>query len=152
MKTSISKLMLLTGILFSGAMIFNSCSKSDSINNAITPAVAGVVKATSGILNRDLIVTMAIDGGTNITADFNSIVFTFTSTSAATGYADARNDLLNVRGIWSMQAGNITMSFPTNILSQLAFMNREWIITENGNNVELRSASGDGDLIQLTGK
>lgn len=151
MKTSISKLMLLTGILFSGTMILNSCSKSDIINANAVNAPAQV-KATSGLLNHDLKVTMAIDGGINITADFNSITFNFTATSATSGYGDARNDLLNVRGPWSMQTGNITMSFPTNILSQLAFMNREWVITENGSNVELRSANGDGDLIQLTGK
>jgi hypothetical protein len=156
MKTSITipKLMLLAGILFSGAMILNSCSKSDSLNAIANANNAAAPKATTGILDRDLKIAMAKDGNTDITADFNFITFNFKSTSAATGYADAWNDVLAVRGTWSMNAGYnmITMGFPTVPLSQLAFMNREWIISESSTNVTLISGNGDGDQVYLTGK
>jgi len=156
MKTSITipTLMLLTGILFSGAMILNSCSKSDATDAIANVNNDGVKITTTGILNRDLKITMANDGNTDITADFNFITFNFKPTSSETGYADVWNDLLAVKGTWSMNTGHtmITMGLPTNPLTQLAFMNREWIISENAANVVLISANGDGDQVHLSGK
>jgi len=71
------------------------------------------------------------------------------------GEAQVWNDLLAQTGTWSMADANstITMSYPTNILTQLVFLNREWTV---GDGQPQRGiivlTAADGDELHLISK
>jgi len=156
MKKLITKFVLLTGISFFGAVMLNSCSKSnDGTSTAPTPAPI-VVKPNNvtNLLDRDLVVPYAKDDGVDITAKFAGLTFRFASNGTLTGPATAANDLLAVNGTWTMTAAydRITFAFPTNLFPDLAFMNKEWMIGSNGSTVVLIPSNGENDLLDFSGK
>jgi hypothetical protein len=158
MKTSIYKLVMSAAIIFSAATILNSCSKADTINdlNASSPAslqMTGTVG--NSILNHDLVITNARDDNADISDRFKGITFHFTHVDSNNGPAAAWNDILTVNGTWSMQTTEgttITFAFPTNIIADLAFMNKEWSIQSSGNVVVLIAANGENDTITFTAR
>ena len=150
MKTLIHKLLLLTGICFSAAAL-NSCSKEDTNTNGQSSAQQNF---ESNVTNRNLQVSQSGDDGVNNTANFNGLVFRFSGTGSLSGTATASNSLLAVTGSWTVNASfdKLTISFPTSTLSQLAFMNKEWLINSSTSSsiVVLTAANGEMDVLQFT--
>lgn len=166
MKTIIN--MLLAGIV-SGAVL-TSCSKSAAMNdlreNSQTLAAKqgsdlntnGSAKQGSeqvgevSILNQDLGIVYASDGGANITAQFSDFTFNFTGTYPS-GIAHVWNDLLAQTGKWSMEdkTNEFVIWYPTNIFTQLAFLNRSWTIAEGSSSV-IRLTAADGDEVHFAAK
>jgi|GEM_PF-5851728 len=155
MKKLLTKIVLLTGISFFGAVLLNSCSKNDgTISSSPGPTPIGTPTSANNLLNRDLVVPYAKDDGAVITAKFAGLTFRFTSNGTLTGSATAANDLLAVNGTWSMTAAydKVTFAFPTNIFPDLAFMNKEWVIGSNGSTVVLIPSNGENDLLDFSAK
>lgn len=148
------KLILLSGISFSGAVLLNSCSKKDDTATISTPFQMAKHNFETNILDRDLVVPFAQDDGTNITIKFAGLTFHFTGNGTLTGSATAANDLLSVNGTWSMTAAydKITFAFPTNLFPDLAFMNKEWLITSNNFPIVLTAANGENDQLNFSPK
>jgi hypothetical protein len=155
MKTKIFNL-LLAGLFISG-VVLTGCSKSDAMNDlnnnsakiaANNPSMAkGDDPADGGILNHDLRITSAIDNGTDITQQFNFYTFRFVGTYPG-GQAQVWNDLLAQIGSWSANLEtNFTISYPTDIFREMAFLNRTWTVVENSGTFTL--TAGDGDTVQF---
>ena len=139
------KLILFAGILFSGTVILNSCSKSNG--NPVTPA-------TQVIFDRDLLISSATDSSANVTSHFSGITFHFTGPyTALTGNATAANTLVAVSGSWSTNAtyNKITFTFPTTIFSDLAYLNKQWLIADpSANPLVLTATNGETDVLQFS--
>ena len=155
MKKLMNKIVLFTGISFFGAMMLNSCSKSNDTTSP-SPAPTPIVNpnGVNNLMNRDLVVPYAKDDGADITAKFAGLTFHFTSNGSLTGSATAANNLLAVNGTWTMTAAHdkITFAFPTNLFPDLAFMNKEWIIGSNASTAVLIPANGENDLLDFSPK
>lgn len=160
MKKSTFTLLPLIAIFFTGAILLNSCSKDDSIaTNSVAAAHINAggpsVPPATGLFNRDLIVIYAQDDNTNITADFDGISFRFAgSMEAQTGEAYAMTRWIAVQGNWTgeQSGGNnfITVAIPTDLIPVVSFVNRKWIVTNNGNAVTLVDANGQSDRLTLS--
>lgn len=166
MKTMIN--ILLAG-LFSGAVL-TACSKSAAMNdlrenpqtlaakqssnlNTNGSAKQGVEQVGEvSILNQDLGIIYASDGGANITAQFSDFTFNFTGAYPA-GTAHVWNDLLAQTGKWTMEekTNEFFIWYPTDIFTQLAFLNRTWTIGESSAAV-IRLIAADGDEVHFTAK
>lgn len=148
--------------LFAGSLItaalFTACSKNetiDELNNGPqqTTAITNLATAENPyILNQDLKVSYARDGGIDITEQLNDWTFRFNGNSPS-GEAQAWNDILSRTGTWSMPAGasSISISYPTDI-SQLAFMSRDWTIGTPNRGSEIVLTAADGDEVHLISK
>jgi len=154
MKTIFTK--LLAGSLIT-ATIFTACSKNNSIeelnNGPQQTATAGIVAIENPyILNQDLKIAYASDGATDITEQMDAFTLRFEGNYPG-GIAHVWNDLLAQTGSWSMADATspITMSFPTNVLTQLAFLNREWVIG-NAQRGFIVLTAADGDQLHLISK
>ena len=163
MKNSIYKFILSAVIIFSAATILNSCTKADAINTISNPAGTtqtsangqAVRPAANSILDQDLVITYAKDDNVDITGKFRDFTFHFTYTGSTSGPAAAWNNILTVDGTWSMlnSHDNITFAFPTNIISDLAFLDKQWIIGEStGTTIMLTAANGENDVIYFSSK
>lgn len=158
MKTSlITK--LLAGSLIS-ATVFTACSKSQTINDlnrgpqqtttaasAASAKEVGVV-SNPNILNQELKVAYARDGASDITEQMNDFTLKFAG-NYPSGEAQVWNDLLAQKGTWNMaNESTITLSYPTDILTQLAFFNRTWTIGDGTRGFIVFTAA-DGDEVHL---
>jgi len=152
---------LLAGSLIT-ATILTACSKNNSIdelNNgpqqtttATTAANRVGVIENPNLLNQDLKIVYARDGATDITEQMDDFTLRFVGNYPG-GEAQVWNDLLAQTGSWSMADANstITMSYPTNILTQLVFLNREWTVGEAQRGFIVLTAA-DGDELHLISK
>jgi hypothetical protein len=153
MKTKIFNL-LLAGLFISGVSL-TGCSKSDAINDLnnnpqqIAAKAAGDDPADAGILNHDLKIISASDNGADITQQFHFYTFRFVGSGSA-GEAQVWNDLLAQTGSWNMETkgGDINISYPTDIFSELAFLNRAWKVAETSPGMFTLTAA-DGDTVQF---
>lgn len=150
MKTSLYKLVLLSGLFFSGALILTSCSKADAVNSISSQSLSQG-KMANALFDHNLIVTYAKDNGADITNQFQGITFNLMSSATNNGYVTAANDLFAVNGTWIMPNGTlISFAFPTNGLPVLSFMNKEWNIVSYNDPVILTAANGEDDEIRMT--
>jgi hypothetical protein len=141
MKNLLYKLTLIIAISFS-TVLLNSCSKDD--NNSTTGSSSNAQYFSDNVLNRDLTVQQALNGSTDITASFNGYTFRLTKNAAYSGIITAANDLLSENGTWSIDAdySNLTFSFPTDMIPDLAFFNKQWQFSSRSSAVvELTSGS-----------
>lgn len=142
-------LLLFTGLLISG------CSKNDDIKLISSASNTGNVVPTKftntlPLINHEVRVSYAMDDGNNITASFNDFTFFFSLEGINTvdGRAYIWNDLFTVYGKWEFRQNpnastqNILFLLPTQVHNQLAFMNREWMISSVGPEMILIAASG----------
>jgi hypothetical protein len=141
---------LLAGSLIT-ATFFTACSKNgtiDELNNGpqqTTTAAKGIaVIENPNILNQELVVAYASDGGADITQQFNQLTFKFAG-NYPSGQAEVWNDLLARIGTWNMaNESSITISYPTDPFTQLAYLNREWTIgVANRGFIVFTAADGD---------
>ncbi len=158
MKTIFTR--LLAGSLVT-ATILTACSKNNSISElnegpqqTTTTATAaanrvGVIE-NPNILNQNLKIVYANDGGTDITEQMNDFTLRFVGNYPG-GEAQVWNDLLAQVGSWSMADANspITMSYPTNTLTQLVFLNREWTLGTAQQRGMIVLTAADGDELHL---
>lgn len=153
MKTTIFN--LFAGLIISGAVL-SSCSKSAAINdlnNNPQQLSAGDMNPGVSILNQDLGIIYAKDGAADITNQFSDFTFNFTGSSSS-GSAHVWNGLLSQTGSWSMgeeESSNFSIYFPTDIFTQLAFLNRNWEIGESSSAV-VRLIAADGDEVHFSAK
>jgi outer membrane murein-binding lipoprotein Lpp len=156
MKTILN--ILLAG-LFSGA-VFTGCSKSETMNDlnensqTIAAKQGGDINANVSILNKDLGIIYAKDGAADITDQFKDFTFNFTG-APPSGPAHVWNDLLAQTGSWGMGNGeegdHFTISYPTNVFTQLVFLNRSWTVGESSSAV-IRLIAADGDEVHFSAK
>jgi hypothetical protein len=101
------------------------------------------------ILNQNLSVTYARDGGTDITEDMNDWTFRFVGNHPS-GEAQAWNDIMSATGMWSMAEGSSTINIAYySKISQLVFMSREWTIGQTNKGAEIVLTAADGDEVHL---
>jgi outer membrane murein-binding lipoprotein Lpp len=156
MKTIIN--ILLAG-LFSGAVL-TGCSKSEAMSDlkensqTIAAKQDGDINADASILNKDLGIIYAKDGAADITNQFKDFTFNFTG-APPSGPAHVWNDLLSQTGNWGIGNGEegdyFTIGYPTDIFTQLVFLNRSWTIGESSSAV-IRLIAADGDEVHFSAK
>lgn len=150
MKTILS--ILLAG-LFSGAVL-TGCSKSEAINdlNENGQTLNGDMNTNVSILNQDLVIIYAKDGAADITNEFRDFTFKFVG-SYPSGHAHVWNDLLAQQGTWiaEEEGADFLISYPVDIFTQLAFLNRQWTIAESSSAV-IRLIAADGDEVHFSAK
>ena len=155
MKTTISN--LFSAVVISG-LALTSCSKSDLTEITPAPNAAATANAnnagkpaptTASILNQNLKISYARDNGVDITSQFIDITFEFNGTYPS-GNAHVWNDLLAQTGKWSSpsQSTDFVLWYPTDIFTQLVFLNREWTIVEGGTSF-FRLTAADGDEVDF---
>jgi len=158
MKTTIFNLFF--AVVISG-LAFTSCKKTDLTEMTATPNAAGTANAnnavkpstgTASILNQDLSITYARDNGVDITPEFKDFTFQFDGTYPS-GNAHVWNDLLSQTGKWSSptESTDFVLWYPTNIFTQLAYLNREWTIVEASTSF-YRLTAVDGDEVNFASK
>jgi len=153
MKTTIFN--LLFAVVISG-LVFTSCKKTDLTEMKATPNAVGntdnagkPAATTASILNQDLSISYAYDNGVDITAQFKDFTFEFAGTYPS-GNAHVWNDLLAQTGTWSSptETTDLILWYPTDIFTQLAFLNREWNIVEASTSF-YRLMAADGDEVNF---
>jgi len=153
MKTTIFNT-LIAGILISGT-ILTGCSKENTIselnNNAQQVSSKGDDEMHPGIsiLNQNLAIIYAKDGGADITQQFQGLTFRFVGNYPG-GQAQVWNDLLAQTGTWSggEETTDFAINYPTDIFTQLAFLNRQWTVGESSSSV-VRLMDNDGDEVHF---
>jgi hypothetical protein len=151
MKKTMYKLILLAGITFCGAVLLSSCSKDDNTNTS----TASKDYFVNNMQSLDLKVSFASDNGTDITSKFSGYTFRFADTIALAGKATASNDLLTVSGTWSIDGdyNKIAFVFPTAVIADLAFMNKQWQFTNRDSaTVKLMASNGENDVLYFVRK
>ena len=146
MKKSYFKI-IVTAALFCGfTLVLNSCSKNND-----TPVNTST--AVTVIYDHDLLVKSATDNGVDNTAKFAGLKFRFTGPyTLLNGGGSVSNDLFNVNGTWNLTANydKITFAFPTNVFTDLDYMNKQWLIgTYTATTVILSAANGENDVLQF---
>ena len=143
--------MLIIGISLTGTVLLSSCSKDDDDDNT-TPS-SNAVYFSENALARDLLVQLASDNSSDITAQFSGYTFRLTKTATYSGTITASNDLLTVNGTWSIDAGydKITFVFPTDVISSLSFFNKEWQFSSRSTTV-IELVAADGDILKFQRK
>lgn len=155
MKTTIFNLFF--AVVISG-LVLTSCKKTDLTEMKATPNAAVTANTnidgkpspgTASILNHNLRISYAHDNGVDITAQFKDFTFEFNGTYPS-GNAHVWNDLLAQTGTWSSptEATDFVLWYPTDIFTQLAFLNREWNIVEASTSF-YRLRAADGDEVQF---
>jgi hypothetical protein len=150
MKTFIYKLVLAAGLAFPAIMLLNGCSKSE-VHSTIA---SNENYLENTMLNRDLFVSGATDDGVNITDNFTGYTFRLESTiyGASSGLAYANNITNSIQGTWAVSGGKdkIVFDFPSTLVANLAYMNKEWVITKGSNPIKLNAANGENDVLYFT--
>ena len=146
MKKSYFKI-IVTAALFCGfTLVLNGCSKSND-----TPVNTST--AVKVIYDHDLLVKSATDNGVDITSKYNGLTFHYTGPyTQLNGAASASNNLFNINGTWTLTANydKITFAFPTNVITDLDYMNKQWLIgTYTATTVILSAANGENDVLQF---
>ena len=152
MKKLIVRFAVLTGIIFSGTVVLSSCSKNDT-NTATYSSNKDYF--TSNMLNRDLIVSFAIDDTTNITVPLSGYTFHLVDSSAFSGSITASNITRTVVGTWSIDASynTITFSFPQVLEPYIIFISKQWqFVNRSSPTIMLKAADGESDQLQLIKK
>ncbi|MGC4104096.1 hypothetical protein [Ferruginibacter sp.] len=153
MKNTLFKLALFAVTAFATPLILSGCDKDD--DETTTTNATAKEYFVNNMLNKELVVPLATDNNVNITAKFDGMSFAFTDTTALAGVATASNGLLSVKGTWTVDAGyeNISFSFPTNIIADLAFTNKQWhFINRDSATVKLNAVAETGDAIYFSKK
>lgn len=152
MKTSILNLVI-SGLIVS-AVVFSGCSKNEATNDLnqnpqlLQSTSKDQVNAKADMLNKDLVIVYAVDNGVNINMDFKDFTFNFQGTPPS-GRAHVWNDLLARTGKWSWMGNVFWMDFPTDVFTQLAFLNREWTVGESTETL-IRLTAADGDEVHFS--
>ena len=157
MKKLTLRFIVLAGIIFSGAMLFSSCSKNNSDTTAVSTAEAkGYFE--NYMVNRDLGVALAIDDTTNVTIPLSGYTFRLTDSTGGTatsGTVTASNITRVVAGTWSVDAGynTITFNFADVLVPYIIFVSKQWqFVNRNSPTIMLKAADGETDLLQFTQK
>lgn len=146
---------LLAGSLITATFLtaFSKSNTTDErLNSPQQTTTKSIAITDQYILNQDLKIAYASDGGTDITEQMDDFTLRFVGNYPG-GEAQVWNDLLAQIGSWSMAdaSSTITMSYPTNILTQLVFLNREWTIGQASRGYIVLTAA-DGDELYLISK
>ena len=152
MKKAMYKLALFAAITFTAPVLLSSCDKDD--DDETSSSATAKEYFANNMVNRELVVPLATDNSVDITAKFDGLTFTFTDTATYAGTATASNNILTVRGTYAIDAAydNITFSFPTNILADLAFTNKQWHFTNRDSATIKLNAVSETDVIYFKRK
>lgn len=145
------RFVVLAGIIFSGAMFLSSCSKS-SDSTTTSPEHDYFV---NNVLGRDLTVSFAKSGSTDITTDFASYTFHLTDTTVLGGNIQAANIARSTFGIWGVDNtySNLNINFAGTTVSSLAFMSQLWKINSRTSSmIDLVGVVTTSDTLHLIKK
>ncbi|HEX2682337.1 MAG TPA: hypothetical protein VHL77_00295 [Ferruginibacter sp.] len=158
MKTTLFNL-LFSGLLISGIAL-SGCSKSETISDlnngpkktTLTSENDDTPMPHVSLLNQNLGVSYALDGGVDITRQFEPYTFKFAGTEPS-GQAYAWNSQTMQTGSWTLlkDSDDFAIMYPVNVFPELAFFNRHWTIGASSSAV-IRLVAADGDEIQLSTK
>ena len=129
-KLSFSRNFLI--LFFVSLFGMSSCSKEleDVINGTGTSSALEQYFETN-ILNRDFIVTLATNNGTNITANYNGYVFKMLKTTFYQGPAQVTKGSTVYTGSWSSNNdySKLVITLPSTPV-EFVFLTREWKFTK----------------------
>lgn len=151
MKNTIYKLVAAASIVFCCIIIISGCKKdNDNADNS-----SSQVYFSSNVINTDLLLTLAKDNNTEVTSKFAGYTFRLTDTASLAGTITVWNDLLSVKGTWSIDANydKISFALPTNIIPDLALLNKEWqFSSRQTTSIKLVAANGEADELDFSKK
>lgn len=152
MKNTIYKLITAATMVFCCIILISGCKKNndDADNNA-----SAQVYFSSNVINRDLLLVYAKDNNADVTAKFSGYTFRLADTASLAGTITVSNDLLTVKGNWSVDASYNKIAFilPTNIIPDLVLLNKEWQFTTREQAViKLAAANGEADELHFSKK
>ena len=139
---------LLSILLASSVIAFASCSKDDDDNSPSGPSAAVATSLKEGTWR----ISSYSDNGTDKTADYNSFVFTFSST----GTVSATNGILTATGTWKTQRDDGKHELDLEFTSPSLFeeIDEDWeIVTQTATQISLKDVNDAGtetDLLVLT--
>ncbi len=128
--------------------IFVSCKKNDSTNTGTGTLVEQLFE--SQVLNHDFIVNLAMDNGTDLTANYNGYTFRLLKTDFYHGPAQIKKGTTIYTGSWSCNEdySKLIITLP-GTPSELVFLTREWrFISKNLPQLKL-APWGSTALIEL---
>ena len=169
MKTSIFNF-LFAGIFLSAAVI-TGCSKSDAVNDLNTTpqtlmlsnsaaaadnmgsADDGTTTST-GMFDRNLAISYASDGKTDMSSTFTGYTFKFTGTKPS-GEALVTTSTGSQTGTWTTKDGAdgtsmIMLDFQNTTLEQSTYLSRVWTMQPSTSPYTVNLVAPDGDRIQMT--
>ena len=142
------KIVLVAMLSFCAATLFNGCKKND------TATTSDTLPADQKLIDHNLLISFAKDDGSDITSNYTGLVFKYNGTAKSlSGSATAANGILNVTGTWALNAtrNRITFAFPTNVISELSYLNKQWEITNPSTNpVVLKALFGENDEVRFS--
>jgi hypothetical protein len=132
-------------IILSFLLVCTSCKKTNPNNNPLLEQYF-----ETNILNRNIIVTLAKDNTTDLTADYNGYVFVLLKTDLYHGPLKATNDTSIYEGSWSCNSdySKITIILP-DPPSEFSFLSREWRFTSKNLPTLKLAPWGSSDPTQL---
>jgi hypothetical protein len=151
MKNTFYKMLPVAAVALCCVIMASGCKKDDNSNDTSTAQVY----FTSNVINRDLLLTYAKDNTTDVTAKFNGFNFRLTDTASLAGTITVWNDLLSVKGTWTIDAGYDKISFavPVNIIPDLALLNKEWQFTSRESAIiKVTATNGEADELNFSNK
>jgi hypothetical protein len=152
MKKRIYKMLQIAAVVFCCVTIVSSCTKDGNDNNNTT---SGQAYFTSNATNRDLLVVYAKDDNADVTVKFSGYNVRLADTASTAGTITVWNDLLSVKGTWTIDAtyNNITFMLPVNIIADLAFLNKQWrFANRESATIKLVAANGESDEVHFSRK
>ncbi len=114
-------------IIFCG-LLGSSCKK-DSLTNAQGATLLEKF-FEDNVLNKNIIITLATDNGTDITSRYNGYVFIMRKGTYYNGNLEAMKNSITYTGTWSSNEdySKLVITLPS-IPGELVFLQREWRFT-----------------------
>ena len=157
MKALFFKLILLTGILFCGTAVLNSCSKADAINDispqhssSLTTVDPKPGKMAPTLFDRKMMVTFANYNGKDMTYMFDGYTFIFENNGNGSGIVFVYDNLADIEtGKWYVNpagSGNrISIGFDEPEW-QYIFLSRDWNMFNRNNEIILTEGNSVGTV------
>ncbi|HEX2683275.1 MAG TPA: hypothetical protein VHL77_05060 [Ferruginibacter sp.] len=128
MKTTLRNTIVFLLPVFISLIMLNGCSKS---------AVEAVQQTAyqkqfeDNILNKNFRVQLAVDNGTDLTAQYNGYTYVLYKSTYYNGSMTAVKDGITYNGSWSSNEdySKLSISFPS-APAEFAFLNRDWKFTK----------------------
>jgi hypothetical protein len=119
---------IIIALAFAALLLLSSCSKE-----ALAAANRGLLEQyfEDNILNKDFIVQLATDNGTDLTTQYNGYTFRLTKNTLLDGPLTATTGTTVYTGTWSSNDdySKLVISLP-NTVAPFSFLSREWKFTK----------------------
>jgi hypothetical protein len=129
MPSILYKSRFIIAILLAVVLLLSSCKK---ITEAVQPSQTALQQYfEDNILNRDFVVHLAADNGTDLTAQFSGFKFKLTKNTLLDGPMTATNSTNTYTGTWNCNDdySKLAINLPASVTA-FSFLNREWRFTK----------------------